>query len=212
MTGSRPTSSGIRPKRSRSSGSTSAKGFCASAAGRAGAVLAAEADLLPAGAGLDDLLQPVERAAADEQDVLGVDLDVFLLRMLPAALRRHRGDRALEDLEQRLLHALARHVAGDARVLRLARDLVDLVDVDDAALALGDVELAGLEQPHQDVLHVLADVAGLGERGGVGDGEGNVEDAGERLGQQGLADAGGAEEQDVGLVELDVAVAARLAS
>ena len=40
----------------------------------------AEADLLPAGARLDDLLQPVEGAAADEQDVLGVDLDVFLLR------------------------------------------------------------------------------------------------------------------------------------
>ena len=128
--------------------------------------------------------------------------------MLPAALRRDRGDGPLEDLEQRLLHALARDVAGDARVLRLARDLVDLVDVDDAALALGDVELAGLEQPDQDVLHVLADVARLGERGGVGDGERDVEDAGERLGQQRLADAGGAEQQDVRLVELDVAVPA----
>ena len=85
--------------------------------------------------------------------------------MLAAALWRHRRDGALEDLEQRLLHALARHVPGDARILRLARDLVDLVDVDDAPLALRDVELAGLEQPHQDVLHVLAPVAGLGERG-----------------------------------------------
>ena len=72
------------------------------------------------------------------------------------------------------------------------------------ALALRDVELAGLEQPHQDVLDVLADVAGLGEGRGVGDGEGNVEDAGEGLGQQRLADAGGAEQEDVGLVELDV--------
>ncbi len=39
---------------------------------------------------------------------------------------------------------------------------------------------------------------------------GHVEDAGERLGQQRLADAGGPDEQDVGLVQLDVAVAARL--
>ena len=76
------------------------------------------------------------------------------------------------------------------------------------ALALGHVELAGLEQPDQDVLHVLADVAGFGERGGVGDGEGDVEDAGEGLGEQRLADAGGAEQQDVRLVQLDVAVPA----
>jgi hypothetical protein len=140
---------------------------------------------------------------------LRVDLDVFLLRVLAAALRRHRGHRALEDLEQGLLHALARHVARDARVLRLARDLVDLVDVHDAALALGDVEVTGLEQPHEDVLHVLAHVAGFGERGGVGDGERHVEDAGQRLREQRLADAGGAEEEDVRLVELDLPSRAR---
>ncbi len=94
-------------------------------------------------------------------------------------------------------------------VLRLAGDLVDLVDVDDAPLALGDVELAGLKQPHQDVLDVLTDVAGFGEGGRVGDGEGNVENSGEGLGQQGLADAGGADEEDVGLVELDLALPRR---
>jgi hypothetical protein len=55
--------------------------------------------------------------------------------MLAAALRRHRGDRAFDQLQQRLLHAFARNVAGDGRVVRLARDLVDLVDVDDAASA-----------------------------------------------------------------------------
>ena len=65
----------------------------------------------------------------------GVDLQEFLLRMLAPALRRHRGDRALDQLEQRLLHALAGHVAGDRGVVALARDLVDLVDVDDAASA-----------------------------------------------------------------------------
>ena len=82
-----------------------------------------------------------------------------------------------------------------------------LVDVDDAPLALRDVELPGLEQPHQDVLHVLAHVPRFGQRGGVGDGEGDIEDAGEGLGQQGLADAGGPDEEDVRLVELDSAIA-----
>ena len=100
---------------------------------------------------------------------------------------RHAGHRALDDLEQRLLHALAGDVAGDRRVLALARDLVDLVDVDDAALGALDVVVRRLEQVEDDVLDVLADVAGLGQRGGVGDRERHVEDLGQRLRQQRLA-------------------------
>src|SRR6185437_2655234 len=168
-----------------------------------------EADLPPAGARLDDLLEPIERAATDEQDVLGVDLDVFLLRVLASALRRNGSDGALENLEQRLLDAFARDVASNAWILRLSGNLVDLVDVDDAALAFGDIEVTGLEQADEDVLHVFADVAGFGERGRVGDRERNVENAGQGLGEQRLADAGRADEQDVRLVELDVVIAQR---
>ena len=94
-----------------------------------------EADRFLADAPLDDPVEVGERAAADEQDVLRVDREELLVRVLAPALRRHRRDRALEDLEQRLLHALARHVTRDRRVVRLARDLVDLVDVDDAGSA-----------------------------------------------------------------------------
>ena len=163
-----------------------------------------EPDLTAAGAGLDDLLQAVERAAADEEDVLRIELDVLLLRVLAAALRRYRSDRALDDLEQRLLHAFARHVARDARILRLPRDLVDLVDVDDSALALGDVEVTCLQQTDENVLDVFTDVSGFGERRRIGDREWNVEDSGERASQQRLTDAGGTDEQNVGFVELYV--------
>ena len=48
-----------------------------------------------------------ERAAADEQDVRRVHLDVLLLGMLAAALRRNVGDGAFEHLQQGLLHAFA---------------------------------------------------------------------------------------------------------
>src|SRR6202167_4532558 len=51
-----------------------------------------------------------------------------------AALGRPRGDGAFHDLQKRLLHALARHVARDRGVVGFAADLVDLVDIDDAAL------------------------------------------------------------------------------
>ena len=166
--------------------------------------LGPEADRPPADPLLDDLLEPVEGAAADEQDVRRVDLDEVLVGVLAAALRRDVGDGPLEDLEQRLLDALAGDVAGDRRVVRLARDLVDLVDVDDPALGPGDVEVGRLDEPQQDVLDVLADVAGLGQRRRVGDAERHVEDPGQRLGQERLARAGRADQQDVRLLELDV--------
>src|SRR5262249_8442789 len=101
--------------------------------------LGAEADRGRPSARRDDLLEPIKGAAAHEQDVGGVDLQEFLLRMLASALRRHRRDGAFHDLEQRLLYALARDVAGDRWAVGLTADLVDLVDVDDAALGALDI-------------------------------------------------------------------------
>ena len=123
--------------------------------------IGAEAHSLHADSPLDDGVEPHEGAAADEQDVRGVDLQELLLRVLAAALGRNAGHRALDDLEQRLLDALARHIARDRRVLALARDLVDLVDVDDAALGPLDVVVRSLEQIQDDVLDVFTDVARL---------------------------------------------------
>src|SRR5208337_5606371 len=92
----------------------------------------AEAQSLFADASPHNFLQTDEGAAADEQDVRGIDGREFLVRMLAPTLRRNVRDRAFQNLEQRLLYALARHVAGDRRVLDLASDLVDFVDIDDA--------------------------------------------------------------------------------
>ena len=72
MTGRRPTNSGIIPNLLRSSGSTCANSTpvsCLVASVRS----AREADALLADAVRDDLLEPDERAAEDEQDVGGVD-------------------------------------------------------------------------------------------------------------------------------------------
>ena len=66
-------------------------------------------------------------------------------------------------------------------------------------LRLLDVVVALLQQLLDDVLDVLADVAGFGQRRGVGDGERHVEHARQRFGQQRLARAGRADQQDVGL-------------
>src|SRR5205807_2554741 len=140
-----------------------------------------EADALLADTALDDPLDPGERPSADEEDVRRVDLDELLVRVLAAALGRDRSRRALQDLEQRLLHTLAGDVAGDRRVLGLAGDLVDLVDVDDPGLGLLDVVVGRLDQLEEEVLDVFPDVAGFRQRRGVGDGERDVEEPGHRL-------------------------------
>src|SRR5438309_297007 len=119
---------------------------------------------------LNQLIQPRKRSAADEEDIGGVDLHVFLLGVLATSLQRDVGDSAFQDLQERLLHALARHIPRDRRVVRLAGDLVDLVDVDDPPLGVLDggleaAALGGLNEAQEDILHILADVAGLRERG-----------------------------------------------
>ena len=158
----------------------------------------------------DHLLQPDERAAADEQDVGRIDRREFLVRMLAAALRRNIGDRAFQNLQQRLLHAFARNIAGDRRILVLAADLVDLVDIDDALLAALHIPVGVLQQPQDDVLDIFADIAGFGQRGGVDDGERHIQNPRQRLGQQRFAGTGGADQQDVRLRKLDIAVRACL--
>ncbi len=126
--------------------------------------------------------------------------------MLAAALGRNRRHGAFHDLQQGLLHALARHVAGDRGIVGLAADLVDLVDIDDAALGALDIVVGGLQQLEDDVLDILADIAGFGQGRRVGHGEGHIEDARQRLGQQRLAATGRADQQDVRLGDLDIGV------
>src|SRR5262249_53760043 len=165
----------------------------------------AEAHGLLADAPGHDFFQSREGAPADEEDGGGVDRGEFLMRMLAPALGRNVGDGAFQDLEQRLLHAFAADVAGDGGVLVLAADFVDLIYIDDAGLGAAYVAVGCLEQLEHDVFDVLADVAGFSERGGVDNGEGNVEHAGQRLGQQRLAGTGGPDQHDVGLGKLHVA-------
>ena len=66
-----------------------------------------------------------------------------------------------------------------------------------------------MQKFEDDVLNVFADVARLGERRRVNDGEGNHQHARERLSEQGLARARRADEQYVRLLNLNVGAAAR---
>src|SRR4051794_29895390 len=100
----------------------------------------------------DDLIKPDESAAADEENVRRVDGEELLMRVLSSALRRNVGDCAFQDFQKRLLDALARHVARYGRVLVLAANLIDFVNVDDALLRALYVAVGGLQELENDVL------------------------------------------------------------
>ena len=73
-------------------------------------------------------------------------MNELLLRMLPSALGRNGGNSAFKYLEQRLLNALSGNVTGYGHVFALARDLVDLIDVNNAPFGLCYIVVCGLKQ------------------------------------------------------------------
>ena len=70
--------------------------------------------------------------------------------------------------------------------------------------ALLHVEVCGLDEFQQDVLDILSDIAGLGERRGIRDRERHVEPLGQGLREIGLAASGRPDQEDVGLGDFDV--------
>src|SRR5690606_4821171 len=76
----------------------------------------AEAHGLFADAVLNDFVDAVKGAAANKEDIGGIDLDELLMRMLAAALGRYAGHRPLENLEKSLLHAFPGNISGDGGI------------------------------------------------------------------------------------------------
>src|SRR5205807_754907 len=157
-------------------------------------------------AALDHTLQPDEGAAADKEHLRRVHADVFLLRMLATTLGRHVANGPFQDFQQRLLHTFAGNVAGNRDVFGFAGDLVDLININNAALSAFDVVIGVLQQAQNDVLDIFADVAGLGKSSGIGDGEGHIEDLGKSAGEQGLAGTRRANHQDIAFLDFDLSV------
>ena len=164
----------------------------------------AKADAAFFGACANHFFQAIESATDNEQNIGGIDLHEFLIRMLASALRGHRSCSALNQLQQSLLHALARHVAGNRWVIRFARNFVDFVNVDDAALRLFNIVIALLQQFLNDVFDVLAHVACFGQRSGIGHDERYIEHPRQCLRQQRLAGTRRADQQNVRFSEFDI--------
>ncbi len=122
--------------------------------------------------------------------------------MLAPALRRHAGDHAFDDFEQRLLHPFAGNIAGNGGVVAgFSGNFVNFINIDDALLGAGNVVIGGLDQAQQDVFHVFADIAGFGEGGRIGDAKRHIQNTSQSLGQQGFATACWPNDHDIAFLE-----------
>ena len=75
-----------------------------------------KADGLISASALNQLFQAVEGAAADKENIFGIDAQKFLVGMLSSALGRNVGNGTLQNFQERLLYTLAGNVAGDGAV------------------------------------------------------------------------------------------------
>ena len=163
-----------------------------------------KADRLCAQTTFDFIIQTYERSPANEEDIGSVQPDVFCLRMLTASLFGHVGNGAFNNLQQRLLHPFSADITRDGGVFCLAGNLIDFVDIDNAALGLTDIHPAVLQEVEQNVFNVFTHVSGLGNRGGIGNCKGNIEQLCQRFGEKGLAASGRPNQQHITLFNLNI--------
>ncbi|QYO62437.1 diguanylate cyclase [Leptolyngbya sp. 7M] len=101
---------------------------------------------------------------------------------------------------QSLLYSLAGNISRNRRILTLAGNFVDFVNVDNAALGCLYIQISNLQQPQQDIFYIFTDIARLGEGSSISDCKGNIQHLSQRLGQQSFAAAGWSNQQNVGFL------------
>ena len=85
----------------------------------------------------------------------------------------------------------------DGRVIRLAGDFVDFIDIDDATLGAFNIIISSLQEFQDDIFHILTNIAGFGQRRGISHGKRYIENPSQCLRQQRLATTCGADQQDI---------------
>ena len=127
--------------------------------------------------------------------------------MLPAPLRRHVHDGTFQQLQQRLLDTLARHIACNRRILRaFAGDLINLVNKDDAAFRLLHIVIGGLQQTRKNALHIFAHITRLREHCRIRNTERHFQQIGYRFGQQCFTRTRLPYQQNVALLNIHIGV------
>ena len=145
---------------------------------------------------------PVKGTPTNKEDILRIDMDILLVWVLPSALWRYVHHRPFQQFQESLLHAFTTHVTGDAGIIALTSDLVNLINEDNTSLCSSHVIVGNLQQTGQDALHVLTHIASLCKDCRIYDGKRYVKKLGNGLGKQGLSRTRAADHDDITLFDL----------
>ena len=94
----------------------------------------------------DNGLKPDKCPATNDQNILGVHLDEFLMGMFAAALWRDACHLAFKNFQKCLLYPFARDIPSDGWVLGFAADFVDLININYAGFGTLDIAVRRLNQ------------------------------------------------------------------
>ena len=142
-------------------------------------------------------LNAIESTTADEQDVARIDGDILLVWMLTTTLGGHIDTGTFQQFQQALLHTFTADITRYRRIIRLTRYLIDLIDKHNTTLGCFHIIVGNLQQTGQNALHILANIASLGEYRSINDSKRHIEQFGDGTCQQGLARTGRAHHDNV---------------
>ena len=152
----------------------------------------------------NNLVQPGKRATTNEQNIAGIHLQEFLLGMLAATLRWNRSNRTFDQFQQRLLHTFPGDITGNRRVVRLAGNFVDFINIDNTGLRLLDIVVTFLQQLLDNIFDILTHITGFGQGGRIGNRERYIQQPRQGFSQQGFTATGRTNQQNVTLGQFDI--------
>ena len=150
----------------------------------------------------DNVLQIRKSAAADKEDISGIDGGQGHHAALAAGADRDFHFRPFQELEHALLDRFTADIPGID--ILLFGDLIDLIHKDNALLTFFHVIVRRFQELGDHALDIIADIAGFRQGSGVADGKGHIQQPCQGPDNIGLAAAGGADQEDVGFLDLDL--------
>ena len=111
-------------------------------------------------------------------------MNKLLLRMLTATCWWNTCHRTFKNLQKCLLNTLARDITSNRKVLGLASNLVNLIDVDNAYLSALNIAVSSSNELKQDILDIFTNVASLSKSCCVSNSKRNLKKTSKRLSKQ----------------------------
>ena len=155
-------------------------------------------------------LNTIEGTTADKQDVTGIDSNILLIRMLTTTLRRNVHTCTFQKFQQSLLYALTTDITCNGGVVRLAGNLINLVNKHNTTLRSFHIIVSHLQQARQNTLYVLAHITSFREHRCINDGKRYVQQFGNGTCQQRLTRTRRTHHNDVRLLNLYTIIVSRL--